>query len=572
MITFENISYKNFLAAGNNPIKLDLKSHSTTLIVGQNGAGKSTMIEAIVFALFNKSFRKVNKQQLINSINEKDCIVEVSFSIGKKKYKVIRGMKPNKFEIWVDGQMLDQVSSVHDQQKYLEQNILKLNYKSFTQIVILGSASFVPFMQLPAAARREIIEDLLDIRIFSTMNVILKDRVKVTNEEIRENERSISFLKEKAEMQQNHIHRLEKSARKTLDQKELKIVEIEKKNEKLEQIIDQIQEDLDKYTDELLDATNIQTNIKKLEKQITTNGNLIARLEKEKTFFETNDTCPKCTQPLSKKLKEHHICESDKVIEQSSIALTDLKEHIDILNKDLQTVAENNQTVASYNWDIKSNRSEIKKNRTVIREIQGEIDDIRNNTNDIDCEKKKLTEIATEGMTIHKRTKSLKSDKYNYDIVTSFLKDTGIKSHIIKKYLPVMNQMINKYLKELDFYVNFTLDEEFNESIKSRHRDDFSYSSFSEGEKMRIDLALMFTWRAIAKLKNSANTNLLILDEVFDSSLDVAGTDEFLRIIRGGQPDTNIFVISHKSEVLHDKFDRVLKFEKKKNFSKVEVI
>jgi DNA repair exonuclease SbcCD ATPase subunit len=572
MITFENISYKNFLAAGNTPIKLDLKNQSTTLIVGQNGAGKSTMIEAIVFALFNKSFRKVNKQQLINSINEKDCVVEVKFSIGKKKYKVIRGMKPNKFEIWVDGKMLDQVSSVHDQQKYLEQNILKLNYKSFTQIVILGSASFVPFMQLPAASRREIIEDLLDIRIFSTMNVILKDRVKVTNEEIKENERSISFLKEKAEMQQNHIHRLEKSARKTLDQKELKIIEIEKKNEKLEQNIDQIQEDLDKYTDELLDATNIQINIKKLEKQITTNGNLITRLEKEKTFFEKNDTCPKCTQPLSQKLKEHHICESDKVIEKSSTALTTLRGQIDTLNKDLQTVAENNQTVASYNWDIKSNRSEIKKNRSVIREIQGEIDDIRNNTNDIDCEKKKLTEIATEGMTIHKRTKSLKSDKYNYDIVTSFLKDTGIKSHIIKKYLPVMNQMINKYLKELDFYVNFTLDEEFNESIKSRHRDDFSYSSFSEGEKMRIDLALMFTWRSIAKLKNSANTNLLILDEVFDSSLDVAGTDEFLRIIRGGQPDTNIFVISHKSEVLHDKFDRVLKFEKKKNFSKVEVI
>jgi DNA repair exonuclease SbcCD ATPase subunit len=571
MITFENITYKNFLASGNTPIKINLKTHDTTLIVGQNGAGKSTMIEAIVFALFNKSFRKVNKQQLINSINEKDCLVEVRFCIGNKKYKVIRGMKPNKFEIWVDGKMLDQVSSVHDQQKYLEQNILKLNYKSFTQIVILGSASFVPFMQLPAASRREIIEDLLDIRIFSTMNVILKDRVKVTSEEIKENDRSIKFLKEKAEMQQSHLHRLEKSARKTLDQKEHKIVEIEIKNNKLEKLIDEIQKDMEKFTSELLDSSEIQAGIKKLEKQITTNTNLITRLEKEKTFFDSNDKCPKCTQPLPEHLKEHHINESDKIIKQSSDSLIQFRNQITDLTKNLEIIADNNQCVSTYNWEVKSNLSEIKKNNLVIREIRGEIEDIKNNTNDIDCERKKLTEIATEGMTIHKRTKSLKSNKYNYDIVTSFLKDTGIKSHIIKKYLPVMNQMINKYLKELDFYVNFTLDEEFNESIKSRHRDDFSYSSFSEGEKMRIDLALMFTWRSIAKLKNSANTNLLILDEVFDSSLDVGGTDEFMRIIRGGQPDTNIFVISHKSEVMHDKFDRVLKFEKKKNFSKVEV-
>lgn len=572
MITFENISYKNFLAAGNTPIKLNLKSDSTTLIVGQNGAGKSTMIEAIVFALFNKSFRKVNKQQLINSINEKDCLVEVNFSIGKKQYKVIRGMKPNRFEIWIDGTMIDQVSSVHDQQKYLEQNILKLNYKSFTQIVILGSASFVPFMQLPAASRREIIEDLLDIRIFSTMNVILKDRLKVANEEIKDNETNIKFLKEKAQMQQNHLQRLEKSARKTLDQKELKIVEIENNNDRLEKHIELIEINLNKLNEELLDASSTQSDIKKLEKQITTNTNLISRLEKEKTFFDSNDTCPKCTQPLSQSLKEHHISESDKVIQKSSDLLIDFKSQIENLTKDLEVISDTNQSIALNNWEIKSSYSEIKNNNNVIKEIRSEIDDIRNNTHDIDCERKKLTEIATEGMTIHKRTSSLKKDKSNYDMVTSLLKDTGIKSHIIKKYLPVMNQLITKYLKELDFYVNFTLDEEFNESIKSRHRDDFSYASFSEGEKMRIDLALMFTWRSIAKLKNSANTNLLILDEVFDSSLDVAGTDEFLRIIRDGQPDTNIFVISHKSEVLHDKFDRVLRFEKKKNFSKVEVI
>ena len=365
---------------------------------------------------------------------------------------------------------------------------------------------------------------------------------------------------------------MEKSARKTLDQKELKIVEIESNNDRLEKQIDHIEINLNKLNEELLDASGVQTNIKKLEKQITTNTNLISRLEKEKTFFDSNDKCPKCTQPLPKHLKEHHINESDKIIQQSSDLLVDFKDQIENLTEDLKVISDKNQSIALNNWEIKSNYSEIKNNNNVIKEIRGEIEDIRNNTHDIDCERKKLTEIATEGMTIHKRTSGLKKDKSHYDMVTSLLKDTGIKSHIIKKYLPVMNQLITKYLKELDFYVNFTLDEEFNESIKSRHRDDFSYASFSEGEKMRIDLALMFTWRSIAKLKNSANTNLLILDEVFDSSLDVAGTDEFLRIIRGGQPDTNIFVISHKSEVLHDKFDRVLKFEKKKNFSKVEVI
>lgn len=572
MILFEQVSYKNFLAAGNTPIKIDLSENKTTLIVGQNGAGKSTLIEAIVFALFNKSFRKVNKNQLINSINEKDCLVEVDFKIGKNQYKVIRGMKPNRFEIWVNGSMLDQVSSVNDQQKYLEQNILKLNYKSFTQIVILGSASFVPFMQLPAASRREIIEDLLDIRIFSTMNVILKDRVKTTNEELKDIDRRISFLKEKAEMQKDHIQTLEKAARKTLDQKEDKIKEIEKDNEQLEILITDIQNKIESFTNDLLDNSSISNKVKILEKQLTTNSNLITRLEKEKSFFEENDTCPKCTQPLSKEVKTYHINESEKIIKKSSETLEDLKTQIEDFNNTLTQIAENNKTVSTYNWDIKTRFDQIKKNNKIIKEIQKEIFDIKNNTHDIDDEKSKLTSIASEGMLLQKRNKFLKTNKSHYDIVTSLLKDTGIKSHIIKKYLPVMNQLINKYLKELDFYVNFTLDEEFNESIKSRYRDDFSYTSFSEGEKMRIDLALMFTWRSIAKLKNSANTNLLILDEVFDSSLDVAGTDEFLRIIRGGQPDTNIFVISHKSEVLHDKFERVLRFEKVKNFSKVEVI
>ncbi len=570
MILFENISYKNFLASGNTPININLSDNDTTLIVGQNGAGKSTIIEAIIFALFNKSFRKVNKSQLINSINEKDCVVQVEFSIGRNKYKIIRGMKPSLFEIWMNGNMQNQDSHANDQQKHLEQNILKLNYKSFTQIVILGSASFVPFMQLSAPNRREIIEDLLDIRIFSTMNVLLKDRVKVAAEEYKDNSKEVDFLKDKAEMQQEHLKRLEKTAMKTVKQKEDTIHKFEGKNIELERIIDEFQKKIDTFTD--LDNTKILKDIKSVEKRITTNTNLIKRTEKEKIFFETHDECPKCTQSLTKELKDYHIEENQATINASEGYLEELSDEIMCLNKDLEMISDNNSKVSTYNFEVKTKLNEMRKNTNIIKEIQGEIDDLRSNTNDVDCERKKLTEIATKGMSLHKRNTDLKKKNENYALVTGLLKDTGIKGHIIKKYLPVMNKLINKYLKDLDFYVNFTLDEEFNESIKSRYRDDFTYSSFSEGEKMRIDLALMFTWRSIAKMKNSANTNLLILDEVFDSSLDVAGTDEFLRIIRGGQPDTNIFVISHKSEVLHDKFDRVLKFDKVKNFSKVQVI
>tara|TARA_B100000902_G_C27310151_1_gene917887 strand:+ start:697 stop:2409 length:1713 start_codon:yes stop_codon:yes gene_type:complete len=570
MILFENISYKNFLASGNTPININLSDNDTTLIVGQNGAGKSTIIEAIIFALFNKSFRKVNKSQLINSINEKDCVVQVEFSIGRNKYKIIRGMKPSLFEIWMNGNMQNQDSHANDQQKHLEQNILKLNYKSFTQIVILGSASFVPFMQLSAPNRREIIEDLLDIRIFSTMNVLLKDRVKVAAEEYKDNSKEVDFLKDKAEMQQEHLKRLEKTAMKTVKQKEDTIHKFEGKNIELERIIDEFQKKIDTFTD--LDNTKILKDIKSVEKRITTNTNLIKRTEKEKIFFETHDECPKCTQSLTKELKDYHIEENQATINASEGYLEELSDEIMCLNKDLEMISDNNSKVSTYNFEVKTKLNEMRKNTNIIKEIQGEIDDLRSNTNDVDCERKKLTEIATKGMSLHKRNTDLKKKNENYALVTGLLKDTGIKGHIIKKYLPVMNKLINKYLKDLDFYVNFTLDEEFNESIKSRYRDDFTYSSFSEGEKMRIDLALMFTWRSIAKMKNSANTNLLILDEVFDSSLDVSGTDEFLRIIRGGQPDTNIFVISHKSEVLHDKFDRVLKFDKVKNFSKVQVI
>ena len=571
MILFKSVTYKNFLATGNNPITISLDSTNTTLIVGQNGAGKSTIIEAIVFALFNKSFRKVNKSQLINSINEKDCVVEVVFQIGTTEWLVRRGMKPGIFEIYKNGVLLDQQSSAVDQQKWFEQYVLKLNYKSFTQIVVLGSSTFVPFMQLPAASRREIIEDLLDIRIFSTMNVILKDKVKSSTEELRSYETDIAFLKEKAEMQGNHIKSLEKTARKTISQKEDKIVELEDGIKTLDSEIEFSNSLVEQMMTELSKFDGVDKQVKKLEKEITTNVNLISRTKKEQNFFEENDVCPKCTQSLTTEVKTKHIDQASKIINESTKIVEKYKKQLEKADKLIKKQTDMNREVSDINWSVKSKLQTIKTTQKIISDIKSEIEELRNDNLDIDGEKEKLVAIGNQGLSVQKSIGKVKETKRNYDVISSLLKDGGIKSMIIRKYLPVMNQLINKYLQELDFYVNFTLDEEFNESIKSRHRDDFTYSSFSEGEKMRIDLALMFTWRAIAKLKNSANTNLLILDEVFDSSLDVGGTDEFLRIIRGVQDDTNVFIISHKGDVLLDKFDRVMKFDKVKNFSKVTI-
>tara|TARA_Y100000389_G_scaffold201952_1_gene245955 strand:- start:4024 stop:5742 length:1719 start_codon:yes stop_codon:yes gene_type:complete len=571
MILFKSVTYKNFLAAGNTPITINLSDSDSTLIVGQNGAGKSTIIEAIVFALFNKSFRKVNKNQLINSINEKDCVVEVEFSIGSSEWKIRRGIKPTVFEIYKNNKILDQSSSAVDQQKWFEQSVLKLNYKSFTQIVVLGSSTFVPFMQLTAASRREIIEDLLDIRIFSTMNVILKDRIKSSTEELKNFEREIIFLKEKVTMQTKHIAALEKTAKKSISQKEDKILELRSSVENIEFDITSLYEKIELKSNQLKKFDGIETKIKKLERDINTNINLIARTEKEKKFFIDNDTCPTCTQTLSEDLKQSRMSKSLKLINETNLVVEKYKGKLTNTTELLAKQAEINGEVANLNWSVKTNLNNIKSSNNLIEEIQSEIKDLKEDNLNIDEEKEKLLSIANKGLVVQKTIVELKKERRNYDLISTLLKDGGIKSMVIKKYLPVINQLINKYLQSLDFYVNFTLDEEFNESIKSRYRDDFTYSSFSEGEKMRIDLALMFTWRSIAKLKNSANTNLLILDEVFDSSLDVSGTEDFLRIIRGIYKDTNIFVISHKGEILLDKFDRVLKFEKVKNFSKVTV-
>jgi DNA repair exonuclease SbcCD ATPase subunit len=568
MILFKSVTYSNFLAVGNTPITLNLNDANTSLIVGSNGAGKSTVIEAIVFALFNKSFRKVNKNQLINSINEKDCKVDLEFSIGSKEYKIVRGLKPNIFEIWVDGQLLDQVAAASDQQKYLEQNILKLNYKSFTQIVILGSSTFVPFMQLPAAHRREIIEDLLDIRIFSTMNVILKDRMKTNNDTIKNYENEIDFLKEKVKMQKNHIDYISNQSQKSIEDKKFQIDDYQNQIKECNETYDQICVDLKNKNRELADLPRI--NIKELEKFKTKFSTKLSDHETNIQFYDQNDTCPTCRQDLTDEVKNKHIsnCNSEITKLQTSIQEVESKieesqKIIDQSQKILSEINDLTVKMASQNYKCKG----LSK---FIDSLTDEIQKISESDKDIATEKQKLTQFASEGLALQKQIDKMKANKIYYEVVSSLLKDTGIKSKIIKKYLPVMNQLINKYLQMMDFYVNFNLDESFEETIKSRFRDEFSYSSFSEGEKMRIDLALMFTWRAVAKLKNSTNTNLLILDEVFDSSLDVSGTEDFLRIIRGIDKDTNVFVISHKGDLLHDKFEKVLQFEKVKNFSKVK--
>lgn len=571
MILFKNVSYKNFLAAGNNPIKINLESNETTLIVGQNGAGKSTIIEAIVFALFNKSFRKVNKNQLINSINEKDCVVEVEFSIGSVDWKVRRGIKPTIFEIYRNDNLLDQSSSAIDQQKWFEQSVLKLNYKSFTQIVVLGSSTFVPFMQLTASSRREIIEDLLDIRIFSTMNVLLKDRIKSVNEDLKNYGHEIVLIKEKITMKKEHISSIENSTSKSLQSKQNKILDFKKNIDFVTNEIKVCTENIETKTNKLKKYDGIEDKIKKLEKHLTTQTNLISRTEKEKKFFEDNDICPKCDQSISNDLKNEKIESSESVIKKAKTDCDLFTEHLKSASDLIAKQSALNKDITELNWQIKNNYETLNTINKFIDDINEEIKELENDSFNIESEKEKLQEVVAEGVTIKNKIVELKEQQHHHEIVSSLLKDTGIKSMIIKKYLPVMNQLINKYLQSLDFYVNFTLDEEFNESIKSRYRDDFTYSSFSEGEKMRIDLALMFTWRSIAKLKNSASTNLLILDEVFDSSLDVAGTEDFLRIIRTVNEDTNIFIISHKGDVLMDKFDRVMKFEKVKNFSKMSI-
>jgi len=568
MIEFKTIKWKNFLSTGNNFTEIDLTSHQKTLIVGENGAGKSTILDALCFGLLNKPFRKINKPQLINTINCGDCRVEIEFTIGSINWKVVRGMKPTVFEIYKDDNLLDQTAASVDQQKWLEQNILKLNYKSFTQIVVLGSSTFVPFMQLPAAGRREVIEDILDIRIFSTMNVILKERVKVVKEEVNDLEYSVSILKEKVDVQRKYIQNLKDQSEQNKEEKE-NVISVLEENIRLKKEdaniymlkLDKLNEQVDKYSD-------LDDKVNKLREYNIKFSSKIDELTKEQKFFSSNETCPTCNQEITEDLKQIKLTETTTKIDKFTDALFQLKKDQLEVNKTLSERKEILDSISEVQSKIRECFKEVEWNERRVADTLTEIGSINSNDSLIVEETEKIKTLIEQGKSQELQRRQLIKKQTELKIVSEILKDGGVKSSIIKKYLPVMNTLINKYLQELEFYVNFNLDDTFNETIKSRFRDEFSYASFSEGEKMRIDLALLFTWREVAKLKNSVNTNLLILDEVFDSSLDSNGTADFINILRNITEGNNVFVISHKQDILHDKFDSVIQFTKVKNFSK----
>ena len=570
MILFKTIRWKNFLSTGNNFTEVDFQKSNTNLIMGSNGSGKSTILDALTFVLYNKPFRKINKPQLVNSVNEKDCLVEIEFSIGSREYKVIRGIKPNVFEIWIDGNVQNQDAAQSDQQKKLEEGILKLNYKSFTQTVILGSATFVPFMQLTSSNRRDIVEDLLDIKIFSTMNGILKDRVRSCNEVIRESSIRKDMIEDKIEMQESFIKDIEKSGKERIDRKEKQVENLHKE---VDVIMDENDEKTLKIMDELQPKLENLNNTKKTLKKLNTIKvkleQKIQNIVEEHKFFEDNTVCPTCTQPLEEQFRLDKIVDIQEKSKELNEGYKELEATINVeQEKDIEFTNCSSE-INRLNNDISTNNVRISGINRQIKNLRKEIQDVADQVSNRNTERETLRNLKEDLDKTEKERSSQREEVSYLDFAHSLMKDGGVKSKIIKKYLPLMNQQINKYLQMMDFYINFSLDEEFKESIRSPIHEDFSYDSFSEGEKMRIDLSLLFTWRDIAKMRNSASTNLLILDEIFDSSLDGAGTDFFTTIIKFVIQDAHVFVISHKTDELMDKFDRIIKFDKVKGFSKV---
>ena len=567
MIIFKTVRWKNFLSTGNVFSEIQLDTSPATLIVGANGAGKSTFLDAMCYALFNKPFRKITISQLVNAVNEKDLLVELDFTIGSREYMVRRGRKPNVFEIYLNGTKTKEEASSVEQQKYLEQSILGLNYKSFTQVVVLGSSCFVPFMQLTPPNRREVIEDLLDIRIFSTMNGILKEKCKLIRESIREVEYQFELAKNKVETQQALIEHLKEQSNANTSRRK---AEIENLEIEIKDITKSVDEDLElskSYEDSLKEYANVDASLSQLRIYESRFKDKQKAFKKEYKFFESNEHCPTCQQAITEELRTNKKSGITDQLTQIETATEQLKGELDDILVKISNKNEIVQELSKTQQAISEAQREIQYRKRQIKAIEKKIDEATGSNSSLKTEKDKLKQLAKDGLKVEESLLDEKKVRDNYNTVTNMLRDTGIKSTIIKKYLPIMNQLINRYLKELDFYVSFELDENFLETIKSRFRDEFSYASFSEGEKMRIDLALLFTWRTIAKMKNSANTNLLILDEIFDSSLDVSGTDDFLKILHTVSDKTNVFVISHKTESLQDKFASTLSVEKKQNFS-----
>jgi len=569
MINFSKVRYKNFLSTGQQFIEVDLQKSNTTLVVGENGAGKSTMLDALCFGLFQRAFRNIKKDQLINSLNERECIVEVYFTVGQKSYKIVRGIKPNIFEIWCDGDMLNQDAAQRDYQKHLEQQILKLNFRSFTQVVILGNASFVPFMQLRARHRRQVVEEILDIEIFSKMNLMFREKAKSQDEIIKQDDFQYSILDSKIEDKKAYIDDISNRGKDLADSKKVEIAKADTDIDNYNFKILDLRKEIAGLQKEILDETKVNNMKSKLHSMEAKLENTCNKHKKDLKFFETYDDCPTCQQAIDAAFKatmidkkKEKVAELDSALGQIDKEIKTNQMRLDTINKTMVVIREKELLINRYETSI--DQIEIQK-----RKLENEVALLTDEKISTAEQTGELNELQEQLIQTDIKKKTDKEHKVYIDTARALMQDTGIKTKIIKQYLPIMNQYINKYLADMDFFVNFTLDEEFNETIKSRYRDEFNYHSFSEGEKLRIDLAILFTWREIAKLKNSTNTNLLILDEIFDSSLDSSGTDEFMRILYTTMDKENVFVISHKGDTLIDKFPRVMKFEKYKNFTRM---
>ena len=568
MITFKKIRFRNFLSTGNQSTEIDFQQSSTNLIIGTNGAGKSTVLDALTFVLFNKPFRKINKPQLVNSVNDKDCLVEIEFSINSRDYLVRRGIKPNVFDIEVNGNPLNKEADDRAMQRILEENILKVNYKSFTQIVVLGSSTFVPFMQLTTANRREVIEDLLDIRIFSAMNNLVKDKIRQEKEQIKSLDLRKESLKDKVLMQRNFIEQLESRGKDNINSNKKKIINLIGEVDAYMLQNATTEESIFGYTKEQEEVIGATDKLRKLGNLKGKISQKVSTITKEHKFFTENTVCPTCTQTIEEEFRLNRITDAQNSAKELQQGYKDLEETIKLEEERERQFIALSKEITKLNNDISQNNTRISSNQRQVRDLESEIQTLTEQLENKNTEHEKLEEFGESLAKIYDEISKKKEVSVHYDFVYSLLKDGGVKTKIIKKYLPFINQQVNRYLQLMDFYINFHLDEEFNETVKSPIHEDFSYASFSEGEKMRIDLALLFTWREVARVKNSVNTNLLIMDEVFDSSLDGFGTEEFLKIIRYVIKNANIFVISHKSE-LHDKFENVIKFDKVKGFSRI---